>query len=383
MKVLHIITVNNFGGAEKLMLQLLPALNNACTVDCLIFSKEITAGSANNAAASIADRLREKGITVFEKHYHSLRDKNALAAIRHVIGEGGYHLVHSHLKYPDVWLAWLRSGKKINLPVVTTIHGYNDAYQNQYGLAVRMSKLLLSPYYYLTRWTYKRLDAFILISNIVASFFERSGLITSKKKEVIHHGYAGGPPVPYRPVGRDPQLAIPGRLLALKGHRFGIEAMGLLKTRGVNASLHIFGDGPERENISRLIDEAGLNDRVFLHGYVDDLSKRLTEMDIVLVPSLTEGFGLVVLDAFAAGRPLITFDLPACNEIVRNEHNGLLATPYSAASIAGCVERLMTDDTLAEKLVKAAYESLRVDFSMERMAGDYQRFYQQILSNRS
>ena len=373
MKVLHVINISGMGGAEKLLLQLLPALNSRVNTQCLIMHK----AGAGDAAEQIARELRLKGINVFIFAYRRLTSKGIFTELIRVISQGNYQLIHSHLKYADAWLAWMKFRKKIRIPVVTTMHGYNDAYENENGFVIRKD-LWRSPYFLISKWIYRQLDGFILISNIVKHFFVETGLIGNRPNVVIYHGYEATPePLKIRKASIPLQVAVPGRLLKRKGQQFAIESIAMLRKDGIDISLHLFGEGPNRAELEKLVAEKQLAHKIFLHGYVHGLLDRLKDMDIIVVPSLWEGFGLVFLDAFAAGVPVVGFDLPAANEIIRHEHNGLLAEPYSSVSLANAIRRLYDDAALRESLSAQAFKDLQY-FTMDSMVNSYISFYRQI-----
>lgn len=380
LRILHVINIGGLGGAEKLLLQLLPALNRSVDIECLIFFN--TASPA--AASKLAEELTSYGIRVKKEGYHSTFEKSIRKKIREVVADGEYDLVHSHLKHADLWLAMLKKLSRFKTPVVSTMHGYNDAYENQYGFAVK-KKIFVSPYYLLSKAIFSQLDGFILISNIIRDFFRKTRLLPSVPQEVVYHGYDLQLMSAENEISKpfEGKIAIPGRLIFRKGHRFAIEAFRKVREEHPGITLHIYGEGSEREVLQQQVEKAGIEQAVFFHGYVHELGTQLKQMDIMLVPSLWEGFGLVFLDAFAAGIPVLAFDLPAGNEIVRNEYSGLLATPYSADSMAEQMRRLIEDAPLRQQLIANGRHELKIRFNMERMTEDYISFYHKIIHQHS
>jgi glycosyltransferase involved in cell wall biosynthesis len=376
LNVLHVIDIGGYGGGEKLLLQLLPALNRHISTGCLIFYKKTNP----KAALHIGEELKEKNITVQLEAYDHLLQRTILKRIAECVKKGGYDMVHSHLKHADLWFAVMKMTGMIKRPVVSTMHGYNDEYENKNGFVI-VRKLFFSPYYRISKWIYKRLDGFILISNIVNDFFTKARLLPAVPAKVIYHGYELNEQLPVAVKDDDRSevdIAVPGRLIKRKGHSYALAAVKKLVASHPGIRLHFYGTGPEEQSLKEKAAAEGLSDVVFFHGYVHDLLKQLTRMDIVLIPSLWEGFGLVFLDAFAAGVPVVGFDLPAGNEIVEHGKTGLLSIPYSAESLAANMEKLIQDPGLRKQMALQASQSLQEKFNMERMAEDYTSFYQQI-----
>lgn len=378
LKVLHIINIGGYGGAEKLLLQLLPALNQQMVADCLILHKEDNPA----AALQITAELRDKNVQVYVYSYKHVLQKNIRKMIRNYSVQGKYDLIHGHLKQAEFWLSILKKFGQLQIPVVCTMHGYTESYGNKYGFAIK-KRLFFSPYYLVSRVIFRQLDGFILISNAISKFFNKSGLLPKAMQKIIPHGYDIGvlPEVKISVQTTQIKIASPGRLIRGKGHQYAIEAVQQLKTIFPAMTLHIYGDGPDRQFLENKVKSEGLADTVFFHGYVHDLLAALHTADIILIPTLWDGFGLVFLDAFAAGVPVVAFDLPAGNEIIRHKETGLLAKPYSSVSLVESIKLLLQDDLLRKNIVSNGRRELITRFSMATMVENYFDFYKTIVKS--
>lgn len=382
MKILHLITVNAIGGAEKLMPVFLPAQQKAgLDVNCLLLYQESYSTDPVNETAK---QLEANGIRYFIVSCASITDKAARWKIAEIINNNHYDLVHSHLKYADFFLSQLKWKKKITVPVISTMHGYRDTYQNKHGLKVK-PQLYFSPYYWITRFIFNRLDGFVFISACMKSFYTRAGLLRKKRNTIIYHGHPGGHEIIHDEIfsnGDDsPAIGLPGRLIKMKGHRFAIEAAAMLIKDYPGIILHIYGSGPEEEHIKTQIRNVGLEKHIILYGYVSDLNARLKKMDIILVPSSGEAFGIVFLEAFAAGVPVVAFDIPAGNEIIRDGQSGLLAEPGSSESLAEKINELCKNRELYMRIREQAFKALKERFSLSRMVAEYHDFYEVVLKS--
>ncbi|MFI5377999.1 MAG: glycosyltransferase family 4 protein [Tepidisphaerales bacterium] len=118
--------------------------------------------------------------------------------------------------------------------------------------------------------------------------------------------------------------------------------------------LHIFGDGPERPRLERQIGDLGLQRHVTLHGAVPRPQDALEQISVLVLPSAAEGFGLVLIEAMAAGVPVIATDAPGIRDVVRHDHTGILVPICSPASLAFAIQRLLDDGQLRQRLTAAA-----------------------------
>jgi glycosyltransferase involved in cell wall biosynthesis len=150
-------------------------------------------------------------------------------------------------------------------------------------------------------------------------------------------------------------VAYVGSLEALKGVDVLVEAM----TRFDEAPLlTIVGDGSERENLERQVSAAGLGDRVRFHGWVDleAVPTHLAAADVLVLPTMSEGFPNVVLEAMAAGLPVVATNVLGIPEIVTDGENGILVPPRDPRALHEAMATLLADANLRERIGAANRE---------------------------
>lgn len=123
--------------------------------------------------------------------------------------------------------------------------------------------------------------------------------------------------------------------------------------------LHIFGDGPARGAIESTIRSLGVAQRVTLHGQVERPVHAMSQIDLLVLPSIAEGFGLVLIEAMSAGVPVVATDVPGIRDVVQDEFNGLLVPLHDPRSLAGAIERIGTDGSLRDRLITNGLECVR------------------------
>ncbi len=154
-------------------------------------------------------------------------------------------------------------------------------------------------------------------------------------------------PVYDQPNARDENrdgLLFVGRLVSVKGADLAIEALRRLRERGVDTTLSICGDGPERDTLERQVQAADLEGAVTFEGWTDpdELADRYGRAELLLVPSRYEPFGIVALEALASGCPVVATETGGLPEAVGD--CGLLVPPDDAEDLADATERALRSD---------------------------------------
>jgi glycosyltransferase involved in cell wall biosynthesis len=144
------------------------------------------------------------------------------------------------------------------------------------------------------------------------------------------------------------------------------------QTRG-GVHLHIFGDGIERGNISREIDRLGVEGVVTMHGAVPRPQEALARIGLLVLRSEAEGFGLVLIEAMAAGVPVIGTDVPGICDVIDDGVNGLLADPMSDSAVARAIVRLIDDPSLQNRLIDGGLRTVHEHFSWRVVIPQYRR----------
>jgi glycosyltransferase involved in cell wall biosynthesis len=368
MKILHIIEIRGIGGAENLLLDFLPAqVKIGEEVSCLI----LYMSAYKKDAVNIGRILELNKINVcFIEFQSNILFARAIFKVHKHIKSINPNVIHTHLRIAELIVVFLKK-LSLKIPITTTIHGFADS-KRYFKLRLFAVKNLL-----------RNFNGLVFISDFIFEFYRNHYLISpSNTTHIIHNGYniANSPQSnnDYL-IKKDIKIISPGRLTELKGHKYAIEAIKELTHKYPKIQLHIYGSGPCEQNIRKMIDDTALENNILLCGFSDDIKLLLPTFDIVLVPSLFESFGMVFLDAFAAKVPVVAFDLPAGNEIITDEYNGLLAKPYSSTSLAEKIELIISNNQLRKSIIDNSTQVLNAKFTIEKMAVNYILFYKKII----
>jgi glycosyltransferase involved in cell wall biosynthesis len=176
-----------------------------------------------------------------------------------------------------------------------------------------------------------------------------------------------------------------GRLVYEKGIDILIQAFRIVKNRDFSSSLVIAGDGPERERLQFLIADLGLQDSIVLLGMItpDQVKQYLKRCTFVVVPSRSEAFGLVNLEAMASGKAVIASDIGGIPELVRDGYNGLLFRAGDVLDLANKMSLLIKDKNLRLTLAENGQRFVNGNFSWSKMTDSYEQLYFSLLEQRA
>lgn len=236
----------------------------------------------------------------------------------------------------------------------------------------------------LTNWMVK---VNVCVSQAVADFSVSEARLSSATLVVISNGvdvgrFEGANPADLSVFGIPPRSQVfltIGRIDRQKGLSDLIEAAVLVVPKHPQAHFLLAGEGPERSAIERQIRDKGLNDCVHLAGWRADVPELLAAGDALVLPSLWEGMPNVILEAMAAGLPVVATRVEGTAELVVDGRTGLLTARQSPRELAAALERLLTDPASARMMGRAGQERAKAEFSWGKMVSRYEQLYNSLL----
>lgn len=174
-------------------------------------------------------------------------------------------------------------------------------------------------------------------------------------------------------------LVTVSRLLKRKGIHHVLEALKELNDDQI--TLDIYGMGNYESELKTQVINLNLGKQVFFREYVENqkLYKTLNKHDAFILPSLTESFGLVLLEAMACGLPVIASSVGGIPEIVEDGINGVLVEPGNVSQIKEAIMKLKENPKLREKMQKANLKRVKTHFTWESVAKKYLKIYNQVI----
>lgn len=173
------------------------------------------------------------------------------------------------------------------------------------------------------------------------------------------------------------------RLNHLKDHATGIRALSRLRQGGLPARLILVGDGDEQSQLEKQAKELHCRDDVTFLGERTDIPALLTAADTFLLTSISEGIPLTLIEAMAAGVPVVSTDVGGVSEVVLHNESGLLSVAKDDAQLATNLQRLHGDSDLRRQFVLSGCERAGKLFAQQRMHEEYAQLYEDMSAGRS
>lgn len=361
-KILHILPNFGLGGAEQLVVDLMEATDKE--------RFEVAAVSLYPESGTILEKeIREKELQVYFLNKHRGLDLRMIPQLYRLFRIFRPDVVHTHLyalRYTLLPTLFCR------IPVrVHTVHNVAQKEVDRVGklvhwIAFRLGKVvpvsISREVANTVRAVYGRgIHTPVIYNGIPTKWFVSSAGQDNTKKE------------------KDVVLLHVGRFAPQKNHLFLIEAFALAAKEHPTMQLWLVGDGPLRPAVEKAVVEVRLEGKVSFLGIRDDVPKLLAASDVLVLSSDYEGVPLTVLEAMAAGKPVIATAVGGVPELVEDEVTGILVPPRNPEALARGILRLARDPDLRQRMGKAAQERALARFDISRTAREYEALYLKLL----
>jgi glycosyltransferase involved in cell wall biosynthesis len=237
------------------------------------------------------------------------------------------------------------------------------------------------------------IDHAIAVSQSTKDFLIRERSVPEDRVDVI---FNGAPLEEFAPRSRDEgyavraELGIPmdaplistiGRLNAQKGHTTLIAAAGLVLARSPQARFLIVGDGDLMGGLQAQASSLGVSEAIIFAGHRKDIPEILAATDILCISSNYEGTPLVLFEAMAAGKAIVSTSVDGCREVLQDKRTGLLVPPQDPQKLADALARVVGDGALRGRLAAAAQQTAK-RYDVAECMNHMQRIYDEVLKER-
>lgn len=375
-KVVHAIPTLGVGGAERLLVMLLPELQRQNT-DVVV--------AINSEPDDLRPELEAAGVKVIKLAPHYRWNVLAGASnIARLARDEHCDVIHTHLYFPSIYAGIARMLGYTKARTMVTFHNTVFVPEADGNGAKATLKLRLSQFIFK-----KNIDKFIAVSEAVKdNYNEATGL---KEIAVLHN------PVEIDSIDKVlqeidaalpdavPSIVLPGRLVDQKGHTHLVKALEHLKDRDIRFTATFVGGGPLQDTIQQQIDAAGLTRDITITGMVDhtELITHVARATVVAIPSIYEGFGITAVEAMATRRPVVASAVGGLPEVLGQDEAGILVPSADPIALADALQNVLSSPELQHKLGAAGRKRAEDLFSLPQIARKLREFYLEETSEKS
>ena len=351
--VAHVVLTLDHGGLEYLAIQMSEHLQRRGFRSPIVVLTE----------GALIDEARRRGIDAFVMHKRKGFDVRLIFALRRLIRDQGVDVLHTHNFAPLIYGSL--AARLCGIGTVNTRHG---------RAALKTHPLI---------WALT--DRVVAVSEDARRELLRHNRIRPDKVRVVINaidltGYHAAPrPSEQRrrdlglPLGA-PVCGIVGRLSPEKDHRTLLHALDLLRASSP-AHLVIVGGGPMEGELKSLVRNLGLGERVHFLGFRSDVAELLPLFDLFVLSSTEEGISLTLIEAMAAGLPIVATRVGGNPEVVIDGETGLLVEAGQPAALAAAIGSLLGEPDTRARMGRRGREVALEKFDIERLIDEYQAIY--------
>jgi len=371
-KVLIMIATDPIGGPGKGLFQFLKHAPGEA-FDYLLCNFKVK----DRPEGEFIREARRRGLNLMLLDQGAMIDPRLIFEARKVVVEQGIDLIQTH-GYKSHLIGYFLQ-LVCRRPWIAFAHGYT------YG------SWKMRLYNRMDLWLLRRADRVVAVSDATKSLLTRNG-VPVERIELIYNAIDPADAHPAADTaevrgrhGIAPDqkvIGVIGRFNPEKGQRIFLKAMRKVVQHFPNVKALLIGDGPDRPELERYCRENSLSDRVVFTGYRENIADYYSILDLLVLPSLSEGLPNTVLEAMSFGVPAVATSVGGVPEVIQKE-NGILVPPNDPETLAERVIALLQNESLRKAIGSKGRESLYPRFSPDHRAEKIVSLYHTLLSSRS
>jgi len=361
--ILHLSSTSGPGGAEMIVSRLAGALDRRQfrSVVCLY------------GPGWLKEHCERQGFDTHVLEIGGMFDFGWVRKACRLVRREGISLIHAHEFTGNTYGSLV--AKLVGVPLVATVHGksyYSE--QCKRRLAYR---------------AVSRVGTMVAVSEDLKRFIAAAVAIPADRIKVIYNGQGILPSVGTNEKQRlkselglsdtEKIVGVVGSLYPVKGHEYLLAAVPQVLKIHPWTKFLIVGKGDLEARLKNVVRNAGLERQVRFLGFREDVPMLLSLLDVFVLPSLSEGLSIALLEAMAAGKPVVATKVGGNPELVVDGETGYSVPARDAEALAAKICFLLADKCRATKLGENGQERVRQKFSLRAMADNYQKLYEQCL----
>ncbi len=365
--ILYLSTSSGPGGAERVISNLASSLDPERYRPILCLFRP----------GWIQERSESRGVRTYIIPTHGMTDWRWALQFKRLLRKEQVELIHAHEFDANVQGAFVAALSGI--PFVATVHGKNYFWE-------RFRRRLAY------RWVSRRATMVAVSQNLKRFIIEKVGTSPDRIK-VVYNGVDAVPHCEQADVNRcrrelclpegDHIVGVVGNLYPVKGHQYLIDGIPSVLEKCPNTSFVFAGRGQLEKELKEQVYRLGLDKRVHFLGLRQDIPRILAMLDVFVLPSLSEGLSMAILEAMIAGKPVIATQVGGNPELVLDGETGFLVPARDSQALATSLAILLTNRQQAVQFAERGKRRAEGQFSLATMVRAYQTLYDECLQSSS
>ena len=370
-RILYVIDGIEFGGGERGFAEIINGLPY----------ERLETFLASFPNETFLKNITTKGCTFSPVDFSNRFNPLPLIKLHRIIKDKQIDIVHGQGARAELYarIASGLCGVKYVSTVQMPVEGYNVGY---------LKKFLYQTF---DRFSERFVDYFLVVSSVLKeNMIEVHGIPPDKIIKI----YNGIETDYYNPVGNEEMrykirrefavndgdilIASLGRLVWQKGFEYFLQSIPAIVKDIPHARFMLVGDGPLKRDLENLVVAKDVRNKLIFTGYRSDIRDMLAAIDIVVIPSILEGFPMITLEAMAMEKPLVATAIDGITEQISNGIEGLLIPPKEPAALAQAIKRLVDDPVCANALGKNARKRVAKEFTVQQMIIETVKIYERM-----
>ena len=372
VKLLFVIDNLEFGGGERVFTQLINGLSSEQYETCL----------ASNPGGDLYQSLINKEVCCIPLNFSKRINPSLIFKLIRIIRDKKIDIVHGQGARAEFYAriaAKLAGGTKYVSTVAMPVEGYD------------VGPLRKSIYFVLDRATDKYVDRFIVVSDVLRNALITKRHIPPEKVTKIYNGIEIDHYDPTTTASRikirdelgvnkdDILLGALGRMVWQKGFEFLLKCIQNVLTAHGEIKVIIVGEGLLKKDLENLCRQLKVEDKTIFAGFRSDIREILSAVDIVVIPSLLEGFPMLTLEAMAMAKPIVATRIDGITEQITDGVEGILVPPREPIALADAINKVIENKESARSLGLAARKRVEKEFTVEKMINETENVYHPLL----
>ena len=368
-KILFVIDGLEFGGGERVFLQLAAGLRDRYQV----FVASMSGGIFEH-------ELKQLGIKNYPVDMSRRISLKPIRQIKKIIRNNKIDLLHSQGARADFFARI--AGRLAGVPhifctIAMPVEGFD------------VGLLHKKIYRFMDQLTERYVERFIVVSDSLKQTLVKGRGIPAHQVVRIYNGIELSqyhPNVEYGNLRSEwgipqeiPLIGAIGRMVWQKGFEYLIECVPEIVRAYPNAKILIVGDGPLKDKLKVKSEKLKVADKIIFAGFRSDIKEILSAIDVLVIPSLLEGFPMITLEVMAMAKPIVATNIDGITEQITDGVDGILVPPKNPSVLAKAVIRVLNDKETARTMGLSARKKVEQEFSVEKMVAETEKVYMSLL----